>query len=476
VRRSYQRVLEDIRYVMSHMEVAEYVANNRPELSRAWLEVVAFVEGVYPQRRVFNIHVEEENEDWESVCHLEMQMASIHPLYVNGAASGQVREEVEGKSAPTLSNLESYRDDDANIVRHAKLGRITKETDGMDVGSSSGVDVEMDDVTNASCAGGRESQSAEVSVSGRNRVGGGAFASMVPAPLVWLVSECVIILDRWLALDAARELAKGPGQLNSDSGVSSGHRRGIGRARARGVTRGNRANALALEPVAPAPAPVPAPAPIPAPAAGAEAGGPGRGGTFGWLRRTRRPPVEPTIFDERRPSSGSASGTESVDMDVDATAVVESGRSRECDGREWWMGADVYVPGASVAQLSGEDWPTMDFDVSRQDVSFHIPLHRMLSVVLLKALELQSSNAESSGSGCLDNSVSLNQILPEKYQGPGFAALLMEHPLRLQVLCAQVQAGMWRRNGHTTSTLCELYRTVPWYVLWWMGLHLVAEI
>ncbi|CAM6107115.1 unnamed protein product [Calypogeia fissa] len=467
VRRVYARVLEDIRYVMSHLEVAQYVAQHRPELAKAWLELGAFVQGMYPQRRVFNIHVEEENEDWESAYCLEMQMALIHPLYVIGAAFGMAGDRVEGKSSHDLSTLESFPDDDASIIRHAKLGRITKETDGMDVGSSSGMDIEMDDVTNASCAGGKESQNTEINAGGKNREGRGVVASMVPVQLVWLVSECINILDKWLALDTARELARGPGQSTSDNCASPGHRRSIWRGRARGPTRGLRTNALILDPVGPvpAPAPTPTPAPTPAPAAGAgaEAGGPGRGGTIReWLRRTRRQyAVEPTGPDERRATGGSASGTDSADMDVDTTTVVESGRSRETTGREWWMGADVHTPGAVAGQLSGEEWPTMDFDVSRQDVSFHIPLHRMVAILLHKALESHASIAELSSRG-LDKSMSLRQLLPEKYQGPGFAALMMEHPVRLQVLCAQVQAGMWRRNGHTTSTLCELYRTVPW--------------
>lgn len=157
---------------------------------------------------------------------------------------------------------------------------------------------------------------------------------------------------------------------------------------------------------------------------------------------------------------------------VSQVGVAEAGRGWELGGPEWWMGTE----GANSALASGqlfedEEWPAVDFDVSRQEVSYHIPLHRMLGLLLHKALGLHSAKSEtrSSKDGAFtDNDVPVDsekflaQLLPPRFQVPGFAAVLMEHPLRLQVLCAQVQAGMWRRNGHSTSGLCDLYHTVHW--------------
>lgn len=93
VKRMYYRILEDIRYVMNHFEAAKYVAERKSELSRAWLHLLAFVQGMYPQRRMTGIHVEEDNEVWSSVYSLENQMASIHSLFVAGAASNASLEE-----------------------------------------------------------------------------------------------------------------------------------------------------------------------------------------------------------------------------------------------------------------------------------------------------------------------------------------------------------------------------------------------
>ncbi|CAN4109660.1 unnamed protein product [Withania somnifera] len=44
----------------------------------------------------------------------------------------------------------------------------------------------------------------------------------------------------------------------------------------------------------------------------------------------------------------------------------------------------------------------------------------------------------------------------------GFSAFIMEHALRIRVFCAQVQAGMWRRNGDVAILSCEWYRSVRW--------------
>uniref|UniRef100_A0A0E0BX35 E3 ubiquitin-protein ligase n=1 Tax=Oryza meridionalis TaxID=40149 RepID=A0A0E0BX35_9ORYZ len=90
-------------------------------------------------------------------------------------------------------------------------------------------------------------------------------------------------------------------------------------------------------------------------------------------------------------------------------------------------------------------WPHVVFDVSSQETSFHIPLHRMLSFLLRKAMG--KCFGEDVLRGC------------EPY---GFASIVMEHPLRLRVFCAQVRAGMWRKNGDAAILSAEWYRSVQW--------------
>lgn len=134
------------------------------------------------------------------------------------------------------------------------------------------------------------------------------------------------------------------------------------------------------------------------------------------------------------------------------------------------MGPETINTASAGSQLfEDEEWPAIDFDVSRQEVSFHIPLHRMLALLLHKALDLCSTFSETPADGESASTAGdghgeklLAHMFRPRLQVTGFAAVLMEHPLRLQVLCGQVQAGMWRRNGHSTSGLHDLYHTVHW--------------
>jgi hypothetical protein len=44
----------------------------------------------------------------------------------------------------------------------------------------------------------------------------------------------------------------------------------------------------------------------------------------------------------------------------------------------------------------------------------------------------------------------------------GFSAFIMENPLRIRVFCAEVHAGMWRKNGDAAILSCECYRSMRW--------------
>ncbi|CAK7333877.1 unnamed protein product [Dovyalis caffra] len=116
--------------------------------------------------------------------------------------------------------------------------------------------------------------------------------------------------------------------------------------------------------------------------------------------------------------------------------------------------------------LSLSDWPDIIYDVSSQDVSVHIPLHRLLSVLLQKALrrcygESVGMNVSTSTSLPRTDDDFFGCIL-EGCHPYGFSAFVMEHPLRSRVFCAQVHAGMWRKNGDAAILCCEWYRSVRW--------------
>lgn len=117
------------------------------------------------------------------------------------------------------------------------------------------------------------------------------------------------------------------------------------------------------------------------------------------------------------------------------------------------------------------DWPDIVYDVSRQDISFHIPLHCFLSLLLRKVMEkscdvMDKLEENSSGFSICSPACShefFRQVLGGA-QPCGFSAFLMEHPLQLRVFCAQVRAGMWRRSGDTAIWMTEFYRFGQWLV------------
>lgn len=337
VKRHYFRIIEDIRYVLSHLEVAQFVAEKRPELARAWLHLVAFVQGVYPQRRITSMHVEEENEDWGSAYFLEVQMATIHPLFVAGAAaSGNADAIFEQLSLHKSrddfqADIDTAKNDDS-LTRPVKVGCNLREPDVVAAGTSSvggsESDVEMCDVTitvHASEYPPSESnlQQAEKQESAESAVI--SFAGMtIPTSLVWLISECTQVLDTWLVLDTTRESTK-TGQLSVDTGQVVGQRRGT-QWRGRGG-RGMRDPPSQIPPIPAAGEPPPGPGPGAGAAAADREGTPPfapRVGTIReWLRRSRRLTVlEPRVWsevarDQLATGTNSASESQVADMDVD---------------------------------------------------------------------------------------------------------------------------------------------------------------
>lgn len=136
---------------------------------------------------------------------------------------------------------------------------------------------------------------------------------------------------------------------------------------------------------------------------------------------------------------------------------------------------DNMLEGESAAELEGlqalslSDWPDIIYDVSSQDISVHIPLHRLLSMILLTALK------QCYGESALSSLVNASSADPSSAPYGNFfanilggchpyrfSAFLMEHPLQIRVFCAEAHAGMWRRNGDDPIISIECYRSVRW--------------
>lgn len=125
---------------------------------------------------------------------------------------------------------------------------------------------------------------------------------------------------------------------------------------------------------------------------------------------------------------------------------------------------DVELEALRVLSLS--DWPNIAYKVSLQEISVHIPLHRLLSMVLQRALRQCYGETALGGSGTNSSSANYHDFFGKILGGChplGFSAFIMEHALQIKVFCAQVHAGMWRRNSDAAILFCEWYRSVRWY-------------
>ncbi|MCL7033482.1 hypothetical protein MKW94_010257, partial [Papaver nudicaule] len=127
-----------------------------------------------------------------------------------------------------------------------------------------------------------------------------------------------------------------------------------------------------------------------------------------------------------------------------------------------WMvkcvGSNEFEDRAGVfSLLSEESWPCFDYDVSSQDISVHIPLHRLLSLIIAKSFREWIGNNEGTKAFELfhgDMLQGCHQI--------GFSSFIMEHPLRVKVFCSQVRAGMWRKNGDAAVLNVKQCQSAHW--------------
>ncbi|XP_078505840.1 E3 ubiquitin-protein ligase UBR2 isoform X1 [Lissotriton helveticus] len=94
--------------------------------------------------------------------------------------------------------------------------------------------------------------------------------------------------------------------------------------------------------------------------------------------------------------------------------------------------------------MCGHSVDTIRYCVSQEKVSIHLPVSRLLAG--LHALLSKSEVAYK-----FPEQLPLSELSPP---------MLIEHPLRCLVLCAQVHAGMWKRNGFSLVNQIYYYHNV----------------
>eukprot|EP00092_Neocalanus_flemingeri_P020804 GFUD01022541.1.p1 GENE.GFUD01022541.1~~GFUD01022541.1.p1 ORF type:complete len:1872 (+),score=427.20 GFUD01022541.1:98-5617(+) len=87
-------------------------------------------------------------------------------------------------------------------------------------------------------------------------------------------------------------------------------------------------------------------------------------------------------------------------------------------------------------------YEVVDFDVSKQNISLHVPLHRFLTNLLV---EVPRFNLVSNLKQRIEGSISLQHLI--------------EPVLHVIVAVAQINVGMWRRNGAMAESQAFLYNS-----------------
>ncbi|XVE61882.1 hypothetical protein DITRI_Ditri06bG0074600 [Diplodiscus trichospermus] len=393
------RVVGDIRFVMSHDVVSKYVTHEQQDICRTWLKLLAFVQGMNPIKRETGLHIEEENESMHLLFVLGYSIANIHSLLVDGAFSVAT-----GEGASVLSCKQDM--DDGDSIRHAKVGRLSQESSVCGVTGRS-----LSKVTGV----GSDSAS----------------HLLIPSSAIWLIHECLRAMETWLEVDDGTAATLRSIFSRNSSGVPDSNFLGIKK-------------------------------------------------TLNKIRKGK-------YFSKLTGSSENHSSQSSLPLysGHHASDDMEISKNLGSDAKTFPSETDPATDGSMDSDVSTMEtdsdtratrrvlslceWPEITYDVSSQEISVHIPLHRLLSLLLQKALRMfyGGSVVPNIANACSTSSLS---AIYENFFGHilggchpfGFSAFVTEHPLRIRVFCAQVIAGMWRKNGDAALVSCEWYRSVRW--------------
>lgn len=358
------RVMEDIKFVVSHSSVAKYVTHERLDIFKVWLQILSLVQGMNPQKRETSIHIEEEHENSHLPFVLCNSIASIHLLLVKGAFSVTGSEE---KDEQASLERERKGSDDGYDQRHTKVGRLSEESS---IWSS------MADSSKAESSSQKFDSNHDF---------------VVLPSVLQLIFESTKAIDSWLA--GSNVVSHVTNDLSFCK--LSAFKKSLLRVK-KGVYISGSSDGSAV---------------------------------------THACPMD----------------TGDTDKDV---SIMEAETSAEQ---------------LALSLLSLSEWPDIDYDVSSQEVSLHMPLHGLLSLTLKEALRHYYGEFVLTDRGDFNY---LNPILSDHREffrnvlrgchPYGFSSFMMEHPLQSRVFCSQVRAGMWRRNGDAAILCFNWYRSIRW--------------
>ncbi|XP_010452066.1 PREDICTED: E3 ubiquitin-protein ligase PRT6 isoform X2 [Camelina sativa] len=390
-----ERVIGDLKFVTSHAIVSKYATHEHRELSRSWLRLLTFAQGMNPLKRETGIPVEDENDNMHLFFVLDHSTAVIHSLLVNGTYSAASDGEIENERTAK----EELDKGEGDGKRYAKVGRLSHE----------------DSVCTAMVSSSSFDSSMASEVHRTD-----PFHARLPSSAICLIRECLKVLDTCLGNDEG--ISKFLCKFSSPSGRS-----------------------------------------IP----GSKMSWPSRD----MLKVETGVGVSSNLASSSRDSSTGLSplcGEIQTNLSLDnvggPNGVVQTDITADSRGVSY-NSADLTKNASGVHILGLCDWPDISYDVSSQAISVHLPLHRLLSLLIERALRIcygvSASHNKVGNSHEILHADFFSSVIGD-FHPSGFSSLVMEHVLRVRVFCSQVIAGMWKKNGDSALVSCEWYRSVRW--------------
>ncbi|CAO2193655.1 unnamed protein product, partial [Urochloa humidicola] len=353
-----------------------------------------------PQKRVTSIHAEDENEHLSAPFVLGHYFGIVQNLMIKGSFSPPDQHESTDVTvcSTAINGMES-----AENQRHAKVGRVSQDSSVSNLSSRD---------SSLSCG--------------------------LPAPAAWLILQCLKAIESWLEPDIALR-----SKLSSLDPSSSDSRNFMSSLEDRNSDKGTSLNTdIGVMGVKINEESQP------------EGAADYHDGHYARMQIDQEgtPPASNSTGKGKMHDS---SNTQDIQLHPENAITYTL-----TDGSLLYAHPDSRIEELGI--LNARGWPHVVFDVSSQETSFHIPLHRMLSLLLRKAMKTCfGEDAKPDEHSVVQSCEFFSQVLKgcEPY---GFASIVMEHPLRVRVFCAQVRAGMWRKNGDAAILSAEWYRSVQW--------------
>lgn len=405
------RVIEDIRFAMSHNGVADYVTKDQQDITRTWMRLLSYVQGMNPQKRETGLHIEDENEHMHLPFVLGHSIANIQCLLVDGAFSAPNNDDTEDALGSETCKQDT---DDGDSLRHSKVGRLSQESYACSV------------------VGRSSSSSSSQKVLGDKH--DSISKLVIPPSVAWLIHECLRAIENWLAVDNTSGALLGvwsPSTSNISTSNFSALKKTLLKIRKGRSIFGRLASSSEDQ-----------------------------GGQCS-------PRAQSGSCLSINLQNGKITGLERKSMAIGESGSVNSCVPASLDDSSFEGDGSMELDSRRV--LSSSDWPDIVYDVSSRNISVHIPLHRFLSMLLQKSLRQCFGKIEVTTVATANSGFPLSAIYTDFFgqvlsgcHPHGFSAFAMEHPLRIRVFCAEVHAGMWRKNGDAAMLSCEWYRSVRW--------------